>query len=148
MKQTKIEQLCESARKIDHVYEVWATAHGLTSCEMQIYYVIMKKEKAVITQKELCMELDAPKTSINSIIKKQLNAGYIEMHPNPENRREKMISLTESGRRFAENLVFPLSRYEEEAAEMLDEKEIEAVVTVQNRFAELLLEKIKTNGRR
>ena len=66
MKQTKIEQLCESARKIDHVYEVWATAHGLTSCEMQIYYVIMKKEKAVITQKELCMELDAPKTSINS----------------------------------------------------------------------------------
>ena len=72
----------------------------MTLYEMQIYYRIMErslqKEQAYITQKELCDELDAPKTSINSIIKRQLKTGYIEMEVNPANRREKIISLTET----------------------------------------------------
>lgn len=143
MNRNKIDRIYEAIRKVDRAYEIWAISHGLTLYEMQIYYVFLKIEKPVITQKDLCMELDAPKTSINSIIKKQLNAGYIEMNINPQNRREKVLSLTESGRAFAEKLIRPLFQYEEEAVGMLDDNEVESAIIIQNRFADILLEKVK-----
>ena len=117
------------------------------------YYRIMErslqKEQAYITQKELCDELDAPKTSINSIIKRQLKTGYIEMEVNPANRREKIISLTEEGKRYAKELILPLFRYEEEAAAEFTEREMTEVIQMQEKFADALaksMEKEKTAG--
>lgn len=142
MAKNTIDRIYESVRKINHVYEIWAAAHGLTLYELQIYYELMKNDDEVITQRDLCTKLDAPKTSINSIIKKQLQTGYIEMNVNPLNKREKVISLTKSGKKFAKELVEPLFGYEEEAAEMIDEKEMEAAIDVHERFANFLLEKV------
>ena len=143
MNRDKIDRIYESVRKINQAYEIWASDHGLTLYEMQIYYVMLRNEKTAITQKDLCLELDAPKTSINSIIKKQLKTGYIEMNVNPQNKREKMISLTESGQKFAKKLIQPLFQYEEEVAAMLDDDEMEAAIVAQNRFADLLLGKVE-----
>ena len=138
----KIDWIYESAQKIDQVYEVWAAKHKLTLYEMLMFYEIFQKENREITQKELSMKLGAPKTSINSLIKKQLHAGYIEMRVNPQNKREKIISLTESGEHFARDLVQPLFQYEEEAIGMLDDRELEIVISVQNKFADILLSKM------
>lgn len=143
MIRNQIDRIYEAVRKINQAYEIWAAAHGLTLYEMQIYYVMVKNNDTVITQKALSMELDAPKTSINSIIKKQLQAGYMEMNVNPLNKREKVLSLTEAGQQFAQNLIEPLLSYEEEAAEMLDQKELDAAIEVQNRFADILLGKVE-----
>lgn len=139
----KIDRIYESAQKIDQVYDVWATKYKLTLYEMMMFYEIFQKENRELTQKELSMKLGAPKTSVNSLIKKQLNAGYIWMQVNPQNKREKIISLTESGERFVRNLVQPLFQYEEEVIGMLDDRDVETVITVQNKFADILLSKME-----
>ena len=141
----KIDRMYEAVKKINQTYEIWATAHGLTLYEMQIYYVMVKKEDIFITQKNLCMELDAPKTSINSIIKKQIKSGYIEMNINPQNKREKELSLTEKGKEFAKKLIEPLLQYEEEAARMINPDEMEKAIEIQNKFADILLGKVELN---
>lgn len=146
MERNKIDQIYEIDRKINQIYEIWSAAHGLTLYEMQIYYILIKEKKGAITQKDFCMALDAPKTSINSIIKKQLQTGYIRMEVNPVNKREKMISFTESGQEFAKKLILPLLQYEEEAIDMLDDAELEVAIAVQTRFADILLEKVKKNA--
>lgn len=143
MNRNKINQIYEAVRKINHTYEIWSAAHGLTLYEMQIYYVMLEKETEQITQKELCKKLDAPKTSISSMIKRQLKTGYIEMNTNPENKREKIISLTESGKMFAKELIQPLFQYEEETASMINEKELDTAIKIQNQFADLLLRKVE-----
>ena len=125
-KRERVDGIYEAIQKVNQVYGKWASAHGMTLYEMQIYYRIMErslqKEQAYITQKELCDELDAPKTSINSIIKRQLKTGYIEMEVNPANRREKIISLTET----------------EEAAAQFTEQEMTEVIRMQEKFADAL----------
>lgn len=141
----RIDRMYDAIRKTNQVYEKWSALHGLTLYEMQIYYEIMKSGEAVITQRDLCMKLEAPKTSINSIIKKQVMYGYIEMNVNPLNKREKVISLTENGQKFAKELIAPLIRYEEEAAKQICNEEMEAAIKTQSRFADLLLEKIEQN---
>ena len=65
------------------------------------------------------------------------------MQTNPQNKREKIISLTTSGQVFAQALIQPLFQYEEEAATMLDEKEMAAAITIQNQFADTLLQKVQ-----
>lgn len=146
MVRNKIDRMYEAVRKINHTYEIWAAAHGLTLYEMQIYYELIKEMdrtgEAMIAQKELCSRLDAPKTSISSMAKKLLATGYIETMVNPDNKREKVISLTESGLKFAQELVEPLLQYEEEAASMIDDQDMETAIDVQNRFADIFLEKV------
>ena len=145
MNRDKINRIYESVQKVNQVYEVWAGKHKLTLYEMLMFYEIFQKEKMEITQKELSIKLEAPKTSVNSIIKKQLNAGYIEMRVNPQkqNKREKIISLTENGERYAEKLIRPLLQYEEEAVGMLEDREVETIIAAQNKFADILLSKME-----
>ena len=143
MLRNKIDRMYEAVRKINQAYEKWAALHGLTLYEMQIYYEMIKGGETVITQKDLCQKLDAPKTSVNSIIKKQLQAGYIEMNVNPLNKREKVISLTDSGQKIAKELIEPLFQYEEEAAGQIRNDEMETAIETQNRFADILLGKVE-----
>lgn len=143
MSREKIDRIYESVKKINHAYEVWAVAHGLTLYEMQLYYEMLKSGEDTVTQRDLCQKMDAPKTSINSIIKKQLSTGYIKMQTNPQNKREKIISLTPSGQDFAKALIEPLLQYEEEAAAMLSDEEMDAAIAAQSQFAEILLQKVQ-----
>lgn len=147
MSRNNVDRIYDAVKKINRVYEMWAGLHGLTLYEVQMFYVIWRRESRCITQKELCQELDAPKTSVNSIIKRQLQAGWITMEVNPRNKREKVISLTEAGEAFARSLIEPLLAYEEEAAAQMNDEEAEIAVRVQNRFADYLLERIgQENG--
>ena len=116
----------------------------LTLYEMMMFYEIFQKENREITQKELSMKLGAPKTSVNSLIKKQLNAGYIWMQVNPQNKKRKDHITDRKWRTFfARNLVQPLFQYEEEVIGMLDDRDVETVITVQNKFADILLSKME-----
>ena len=69
MNRDKINRIYESVQKVNQVYEVWAGKHKLTLYEMLMFYEIFQKENMEITQKELSIKLEAPKTSVNSIIK-------------------------------------------------------------------------------
>lgn len=142
MERIKINKIYDAVKKVNRAYEIWAAKHGLTLYEMQIYYVIVENGGGAITQKDLCTQLDAPKTSINSIIKKQLKTNRIEMSVNPLNKREKVITLTKEGEKFANNLVLQLFEYENEIVSKIDEKELEIAVKVENDFANGLIEKV------
>lgn len=143
MSREKINLIYDAVKKVNRAYEVWASNHGLTLYEMQIYYVILESGNRMITQKDLCTQLDAPKTSINSIIKKQLRTNKIEMEVNPLNKREKIIVLTEEGKQFAEELILPLFRCEEDAVSTITDNDLGIAISVQNEFADNLLKKVK-----
>ncbi len=141
MDRTKINKIYDAVKKVNRAYEAWADKYGLTLYELQIYYEIVENGCMPITQKDLCMRLDAPKTSINSIIKKQLKTDRIKMEVNPLNKREKIIALTKEGREFAENVVLPLYKYEIEALASIAEDDFNNAVKVHTQFADNLLEK-------
>lgn len=60
------------------------------------------------------------------------------MEVNPANRREKIISLTETGKQYARELVLPLFQFEEEAAAQFTEQEMKEVIRMQEKFADAL----------
>ena len=66
------------------------------------------------------------------------------MEVNPANRREKIISLTETGKQYARELVLPLFQSEEEAAAQFTEQETE-VIRMQEKFADTLAKSMEEN---
>ena len=50
------------------------------------------------------------------------------MEVNPANRREKIISLTETGKQYVRELILPLFQSEEEAAAQFTEQEMTEVI--------------------
>lgn len=139
----QVDNMYNGIRKINQAYEKWASRFGLTLNEMQIYYEIMDSQQETITQKKLCEALEAPKTSVNSIIKKQMTMGRIDLQVNPQNKREKMISLTDEGKLFAKEVILPLFQYEEDIITQFKEKDIDMIIDIQNQFADMLLMKVR-----
>lgn len=139
----QVDNMYNAIRKINQSYEKWASRFGLTLNEMQIYYEIMDSQQETITQKKLCEALEAPKTSVNSIIKKQMTMGLISLQVNPQNKREKVISLTEEGKLFAKEVILPLFQYEEDIMTQFKEKDINMIIDIQNQFADMLLMKVR-----
>ena len=58
---------------------------------------------------------------------------------------EKIISLTESGKQYARELILPLFQYEEEAAAQFTEQEMTEVIRMQEKFADALAKSIEEN---
>lgn len=51
-----------------------------------------------LTMKELAKEIDRDKSTLTVLIKKLENNGYINLKPNQEDKRSKIVSLTKKGK--------------------------------------------------
>lgn len=51
-----------------------------------------------------------PKQTINNLIRALQEKGYLTLAPNASNRQERILTLTESGLRYAESILLPLAR--------------------------------------
>lgn len=133
-----LNKLYEAVLAIENTYNNWSKEHGLVYYDMQLYYNLMESPERRLTQKELVKNLQAPKTSINSIVKRQLAKGYIAMNVNPDNQREKFISLTPAGETYAKQLILPLFEQEEQAIAKISHKKIADAIATLSSFAKLL----------
>lgn len=60
------------------------------------------------------------------------------MEVNPANRREKIISLAETGKQYAREMILPLFQSEEKAVAQFTEQEMTEVIRMQEKFADTL----------
>lgn len=139
----KIDLIYSSVNGIDRIYQKWAKSQNVGYYDMLLYYALMEIDNQGMTQVQFYKELDIPKTTVNSIVKNQLKQGYIYFEVNPENKKEKLIYLSESGLEYAKKLILPLFEIEEHAASLIDDQEVEMFSKILSTYAQGLLEKME-----
>ena len=97
---------------MDGLYYLAARHLGLKENTLALLYTLNDGQPR--SQKQLAQELLIPKTTINTIVKECLDAGYIAFVPNGH-FREKDIVLTPSGRSYAQKVLQPIYQAEERA---------------------------------
>lgn len=101
------DRLMEQLQSLDGVYEEYAKSRGMTYLTLVMLEEIY--ELGVdCTQKRISEETRYPKQTVNLVVKSFLEKGYVELKETAEDRRNKRILLTESGRRLCEGIVVPL----------------------------------------
>ena len=86
-------------------------AHGLT---MWGYGVLLALDRSPVrTQAALAESIGADKTRIIPILDELQTQGYIERHPDPDDRRVRLLAATDSGRAVKDAVQTAIQRGEE-----------------------------------
>lgn len=113
----QLEQINAVYNKTNAAYGKWAKRYGLSYNSLMILYIMEGKDSC--TQKYICEELLLPKSTVHSILLDFIQKGYMELEASPDNKKEKIVILTDSGKEFSNSILSRLHAMEIRAMENL-----------------------------
>ncbi len=117
------------------VYSRCAKQHRLTVNELFVLDILWFAPQGC-TQTEICQRLSAKKQTIAAIACRLLKKGYLVFEEVPEDRRNKCLRLTESGKLYAQEIIPPAADAENRAMEGLGITDADEIVRLTTRFTE------------
>ena len=120
--------------KIRGAYAAWCRQNGVNYHEMLILLYI----DDIRTQKAISQAYGVPKQTINNLIRALQEKGYLTLAPNASNRQERILTLTESGLRYAESILLPLLALEESAICAMGAEAVRQMVDMALRYGAIL----------
>ena len=109
---TFLDRFYICSNKIDGLYYLAARQLGVKENGLALLYTL--NDGQIRSQKQLSEELFIPKTTVNTIVKEYMDAGYVTLIPSGHSR-EKSITLTPSGQAYAQKVLHPIYQAEEQA---------------------------------
>ena len=125
------------------LYRIWAKKNQLNYNALVILYTLDDFKSC--TQKQICQWWALPKQTVHGILLDFEKKGYIAITANKENKRERLITLTDSGKEFARAILEPLYKMEENAMEKLGSELRNQLIQSNTRYYELLKEEIEND---
>lgn len=113
-----IRRIMISINKIDELYERVQRKAGAKGNTVWVLYAL--DDGKPHSQKQIYEEWLIPKTTLNTIVKELEGDGYVRLEIIPGQRREMNIYLTESGKRYARQVLDSFYSAEEEAFRQLE----------------------------
>ena len=122
--------------KIRGAYAAWCRQNGVNYHEMLILYSLYIDD--IRTQKAISQAYGVPKQTINNLIRALQEKGYLTLAPNASNRQERILTLTESGLRYAESILLPLLALGESAICAMGAEAVRQMVDMALRYGAIL----------
>jgi DNA-binding MarR family transcriptional regulator len=123
----QIDSYYESWFEINSIYHVWAKRHGIQDTTLFVLYVIYNSAPHC-TQNQICSKLVLPKQTVSLALSGLEKDGYIFREADPEDRRNKLVKLTEKGKDFAASILEELKSAEIEAFNEMSQEQRSAIV--------------------
>ena len=108
------------------LYDEYAKRHGMLMKTLLVVNVLFYDSfysKGGMTQTEICQRTFQSKQTVNLIIKNLLTESYITVTEVPENKRNKIVQMTEAGREWCEKVVRHITWAEDTAMSMFTAEE-------------------------
>ncbi|SUT93671.1 MarR family winged helix-turn-helix transcriptional regulator [Actinobacillus lignieresii] len=133
-----IDLLAETMAKTLDIYVQWAKKNGLPENEYFVLYSVYHNEQC--SQKTICEEWCLPKQTISFVCKQLIERGWLATEANPNDKRGKLLRLTEQGKAKIEPIIAEQTALESQSAVEFGEeklallvKELQALHRVLNR---------------
>lgn len=110
----EIRRMMISVNVIDGIYAASAKKIGVKDSTVALLYAL--DDGNSYSQKEICEQWFIPKTTLNTIVRECVGAGYIILE-NSGHRREKKIRITTKGSEYARTILNPIYEMERRAME-------------------------------
>ena len=98
-------------QEYNYVYEEWAKAHCLSVNSLLVLCAIHDGGDDC-TQKKISQRWLIPKQTINMVFKDFERRGFVKMFPLPEDKRNKVIRFTKTGKEYADTIISELRKVE------------------------------------
>ena len=124
------------------LYDEYAKSNGILMKTFLVLNVLFYAKDGM-TQKEICDRTFQSKQIVSSIVKNLLGDDYVTLIENVDDRRNKTVKLTDTGRAYAEKPVRHITTAEDTAMSMFTPEEQEQLITLSRRFTENLSKLVK-----
>lgn len=108
----QIRRILINVNRTDGIYYRFAKRSRLKENTLALFYALSDGEPH--SQKEICDEWMIPRTTINTIVHECVEGGYIQLEKSTR-MKEKVLFLTESGKKLAHEWIDDLFAAEQEA---------------------------------
>ena len=132
LKKNAIAKFREVFRKVDIQYTNFAKKLGINYAAVCVMECI-SESVGLITQKEICERLVLPKQLVNTIIKSFWEQGLVELKE-AKDRRNKVIILTDAGKKYADTITAPLQYVDFMAWDCFTTEEIKIFIKLIERY--------------
>ncbi len=119
------------------LYDEYAKRHGMLM-KMLLVVNVLFYAKDGMTQTEICQRTFQSKQTVNLIIKNLLADHYVTVTEIPENRRNKIVKMTEAGQVYCEKVVRHITWAEDTAMSMLTAEEQKQLINLSRTFTKNL----------
>ncbi len=137
----QLELLNQQIKEFVGIYRLAMTRSGISENEFWIWYalLVMGGEHA---QQDLCGMWSLSKQTVNNIVTRMVQDGYVTLETVPGTRNRKVIRLTDAGHAYGQRLVTPVSLGELRAYARLSEEERNACTAVFDKYINYLREEL------
>ena len=123
------------------LYDEYAKRHGMLMKTLLVVNVLFYDSfyaKGGVTQTEICQRTFQSKQTVNLIIKNLLAESYVTVTEVPENKRNKIVQMTEAGRTWCEKVVRHITWAEDTAMSMFTVEEQKQLIDLSRTFTKNL----------
>ncbi|WP_347565181.1 MarR family transcriptional regulator [Pseudoflavonifractor sp. 60] len=127
------------------LYDEYAKQNGMLMKTLLVVNVLFYDDfydKGGVTQREICRRTFQSKQTVNLIIKNLLADGYVTVTEVPENKRTKIVRMTDAGRAYCEKVVRHITWAEDTAMSMFSPEEQKQLVDLSRTFTKNLTDLI------
>ena len=117
------------------LYDEYAKRHGMLMKTLLVANVLYYAEDGM-TQTEICRRTFQSKQTVNLIVKNFLAENYVTVTETPENRRNKIVRMTEAGREYCGQAVRHITWAEDTAMSLFTAEEQEQLIALSRKFTE------------
>ena len=119
------------------LYDEYAKRHGMLMKTLLVVNVLFYAKEGM-TQKEICQRTFHSKQTVNLIIKNLLADGYVTVAEMPEDKRNKIVRMTDAGRAYCEKVVRHITWAEDTAMSLFTPEEQKQLIDLSRTFTKNL----------
>lgn len=125
-------------------YSVLARKQGLSYNALMVLYFLEDNEKS--TQQNICDTLQLPKSTVHSILLDFVKKGYMTLQTTVENRKEKIIFITDRGKEYLQTILEPVHNAESRTMERLGNELCSQLIVSNKAFCEIFSQEVENEA--
>ena len=119
------------------LYDEYAKRHGMSMKTLLVLNALFYAKDGM-TQTEVCQRTFQTKQTVNLIVKNLLAEAYVTVTEVPENKRNKIVRMTEAGRAYCEQVVRHITWAEDTAMSLFSPEEQKNLIELSRTFTKNL----------
>ena len=119
------------------LYDAFAKRNGIMMNTFLVLNVLFYAKEG-LTQRDICDKTFQSKQTVNLIIKHLLEDGYVTVTEVPENKRTKIVQMTEAGHSYCGKAVRHITWAEDTAMSMFSPEEQKQLIDLSRTFTKNL----------
>lgn len=119
------------------LYNDYAKQNGMRMNTLLVVNALFYAKDGM-TQRDICARTFQSKQTVNLIIRNLLSEAYVTVEERKENKREKMVQMTDAGRAYCEKVIHHITWAEDTAMSMFSPEKQKQLIDLSRTFTKNL----------